>query len=66
MRVARPRLPVSFQTAARAIRPPSSGNAGIRLNTSSSTFIETRKLSHSSNAPAMETPCSRAALENES
>ena len=32
-RVARLRSPVSFQIAARAIRPPSSGNAGTRLNT---------------------------------
>jgi hypothetical protein len=31
-----------FQAIARAIRPPSSGNAGIRLKASSSTLIEVR------------------------
>ena len=41
-RVARFRSPVTFQAIARAIRPPSSGNAGIRLNASSSTLIEVR------------------------
>ena len=36
------RSPVSFQAAARAIRPPSSGKAGTRLNTSRIRFIGTR------------------------
>ena len=44
------RSPVIFQIAARAIRPPSSGNAGTRLNTSSSAFIVTRKETSSSAA----------------
>ena len=33
------RLPVSFQATARAIRPPSSGKAGSRLNTNSAVLI---------------------------
>ena len=37
-RVALPRSPVTFQAAARAIRPPSSGKAGTRLKTSSTTL----------------------------
>ena len=36
------------QTIARAIRPPSSGNAGTRLNTRISTFISSSQLSDSS------------------
>ncbi len=31
-------LPVSFQTPARSIRPPSSGRPGSRLNIPTSTF----------------------------
>ena len=41
-RVARLRSPVSFQTIARAIRPPSSGKPGIRLKTSTITLIVAR------------------------
>ena len=64
MRVALPRSPVIFHAAARAIRPPSSGKAGTRLNTSSSTLAETRKLSHSSNGPVASVRSSRAASQN--
>ena len=39
-RVALLRSPVTFQAMARAIRPPSSGNAGTRLNTSRSDVDE--------------------------
>ena len=38
-RVALLRFPVTFQATARAIRPPSSGKAGIRLNTSSAMLM---------------------------
>ena len=34
--------PVTFHAIARAIRPPSSGNAGIRLKSSSRMLIEVR------------------------
>ena len=40
--------PVTRHTIARAIRPPSSGNAGTRLNTSSRTFQNSSQLSDSS------------------
>ena len=41
-RVARKRSPVSFQAIARAIRPPSSGKPGIRLNASTNTLTVMR------------------------
>ena len=40
--VARLRSPVRHQAIARAMRPPSSGKAGIRLKTSTSRLIEAR------------------------
>ena len=40
--------PVTRQMIERAIRPPSSGYAGIRLKTSNSTFIGSSQLSDSS------------------
>src|SRR5690554_4709205 len=39
---ARARSPVAFHTAARSTRPPSSGAAGTRLNSASSTLIAAR------------------------
>ena len=46
--VARLRSPVRHQIAACAIRPPSSGKAGTRLNTSTSALIVATQLSHTS------------------
>ena len=47
-RVARLRSPVRHQISAWAIWPPSSGNAGIRLNTSTSALTVATQLSHTS------------------
>src|SRR5215217_7166897 len=63
-RVAFVRSPVIRQASARATRPPSSGNAGTRLNTSSTTFIATRKLTRRSTTPA--SPSSRAVSQKPS
>src|SRR3712207_7964399 len=41
--VPRVRSPLSFHTAARAIRPPSSGKAGMRLKTRMRKFIDAVK-----------------------
>ena len=60
------RSPVTFQATARAIRPPSSGKAGTRLNTSSSRFIETSSETTTSTGVASAAPESRAASQNES
>ena len=49
-RVAASASPVSFQTTARAIRPPSSGSAGSRLKTSSTALISASQTSSSSGA----------------
>ena len=64
--VALRRSPVSFQAAARAIRPPSSGNAGTRLNTSSSAFIDTRKDTSSCGDVRGAAPSSRGGVQNAS
>ena len=53
--------PVTRQTIARAIRPPSSGNAGTRLNASSSTFQNSSQLSASSTGVIWTVPSSSAA-----
>ncbi len=62
-RVAFERSPVSFHAAARRIRPPSSGNAGTRLNTSSTAFIVTRNEMSSSGISDGAAPSSRAASQ---
>ena len=47
------RSPVTFQMIARAIRPPSRGNAGIRLKTSSTMLMLSRKASIATRPPAV-------------
>jgi hypothetical protein len=57
---------VTFQAIARAIRPPSSGNAGTRLNTSRTRFIETSRETTTSAGVASALPESRAAAQKPS
>ena len=51
-RVAANASPVTFHAIARAMRPPSSGSAGSRLNTSSTALISASQESSTSTIPA--------------
>ena len=65
-RVARLRSPVTRQAAARAMRPPSSGKAGTRLNTSRNRFMVTSRETTTSTGDAWALAERRAASQKES
>ena len=66
MRVALLRSPVTFQATARAIRPPSSGKAGIRLKNSTSTLISASQATIASGPEMSASESSLTAAQNSS